>query len=43
MDRDYGGVVFFEDYASTDAGSSAVLAVFEELIPIIEQAFDAVR
>lgn len=43
VERGYGAVVFFEDYTSTDGGATSVLAVFAELIPIIEEAFDAVR
>ncbi len=42
MDRGYGGIVLFEEYTAVDAsmGSSGVIA---EMIPLIEEALDAVR
>jgi CubicO group peptidase (beta-lactamase class C family) len=41
-DRGYGGVVLFEEYTFVDA-SIGSQAVVDQLIPIIEQAIDAVR
>jgi len=40
--REYGGVVFFEEYTQT-AGGVGSGAVITQLIPIIEEALDAVR
>jgi len=42
VEREYGGVVFFEEYAENmgGVGSGSVIA---QLIPIIEEAIDAVR
>jgi CubicO group peptidase (beta-lactamase class C family) len=42
LERDYGGVVFFEEYTGT-AGSVGSGGVTSQLIPIIEEALDAVR
>ena len=41
-ERNYAGVVFFEEYTGT-AGSVGSGGVRSQLIPIIEEAFDAVR
>ena len=42
VDRGYGGIVLFEEYTAVDAsmGSGGVIA---EMIPLIEEALDAVR
>jgi CubicO group peptidase (beta-lactamase class C family) len=42
LDRQYGGVVFFEEYSGS-AGGVGSGGVANQLIPIIEEAFDAVR
>ena len=42
LEREYGGVVFFEEYTQ-NAGSVGSGAVINELIPIVEAAIDAVR
>lgn len=42
VEREYGGVVFFEEYSGT-SGSVGSQAVISQLIPIIEEALDAVR
>jgi len=41
VEREYGGVVFFEEYTQT-AGGVGSGAVITQLIPIIEEALDAV-
>ena len=43
VDRAYGGLVIFEDYALTDFGVAGPSGVLTELIPIIEDALDAAR
>jgi len=43
IEREYGGFVIFEDYALTDLGVTGTSRVLTELIPIIEDALDAVR
>jgi|TARA_R110002072_G_scaffold2461_5_gene20355 CubicO group peptidase (beta-lactamase class C family) len=40
--REYGGVALFEEYSGTDGGIGSQ-GVLEQLIPIIEEAIDAVR
>jgi CubicO group peptidase (beta-lactamase class C family) len=40
--REYGGVVLFEEYSGTDGGIGSQ-GVLGQLIPIIEEAIDAVR
>jgi CubicO group peptidase (beta-lactamase class C family) len=42
VEREYGGVVFFEEYSGT-AGGVGSGGVISQLIPIIEDAIDAVR
>jgi CubicO group peptidase (beta-lactamase class C family) len=42
VERGYGGVVFFEEYTGA-AGSVGTGGVSDQLIPIIEEAIDAVR
>lgn len=42
VERGYGGVVFFEEYTGA-AGRIGSGGVSSQLIPIIEEAFDAVR
>jgi CubicO group peptidase (beta-lactamase class C family) len=42
VDRGYGGIVLFEEYTAEDA-SMGSRGVIEQLVPIIEQALDAVR
>ncbi len=42
VERQYGGVVFFEEYTGS-AGSKGSGGVIEQLIPIIQEAIDAVR
>jgi hypothetical protein len=42
VDRGYGGVVLFEEYTAQDANRGSQ-GVVNQLIPIIEQAIDAVR
>ncbi len=41
-ERQYAGVVFFEEYTGTDGGTGSG-GVRDQLIPIIEDAIDAVR
>ena len=42
IERNYAGVVFFEDYTGEN-GSTGSGGARSQLIPIIEEAFDAVR
>ena len=42
IERDYGGVVLFEEYTTVDAQKGS-RGVVNELIPIIESALDVVR
>ena len=42
MDRGYGGIVLFEEYTAQDASQGSG-GVIEQLIPLIEEAIDAVR
>lgn len=42
IERNYGGVVFFEEYSGA-GGSIGSGGVTNELIPLIEQAIDAIR
>ncbi len=43
VEREYGGVVFFEGYTNIVASRLGRDAVITQLIPIIEEALDAVR
>jgi CubicO group peptidase (beta-lactamase class C family) len=42
IEREYGGVVFFEEYTGT-VSSTGSQGVVNQLIPLIEEAIDAVR
>ena len=42
VERDYGGVVLFEEYTGI-SGQVGSRGVIEELVPLIEEALDAVR
>jgi len=42
VEREYGGVLFLEEYTNT-AGVPAGRTVINELIPFIEEAIDAAR
>ena len=43
VEREYGGLVIFENYPAADQGVIGVNSVRSQLIPIIEDALDAAR